>query len=224
MIQNKHGHKSYPETSSVNYHLMRAKGGFLREVVSLRRKKKGESKVLSREFCLRDSKAEQRVLKSFHIYFSNVNSYSSALESNRQNPPYRTMDLPFFFRCKHIASRKNVPSLAPSEILPHWFQGNFATVFVFNYWLREFPLSAFANLFELRCEPRQLMLLYYKICPCWDSQFCTHGLGTFNGSRVRNSSVIYRPFKFNCYVVMFKLAGQFKIWLGHNLLFSKGNV
>ena len=38
-------------------------------------------------------------------------------------------------------------------------------MFVFNYWLREFLLSAFANRFELRCEPKQLILLYYKICP-----------------------------------------------------------
>ena len=32
-----------------------------------------------------------------------------------------------------------------------------------NYWLREFPLSVFANRFELRCEPKQLMLLYYIV-------------------------------------------------------------
>ena len=36
----------------------------------------------------------------------------------------------------------------------------------FNFCLREFLLSAFANRFELRCEPKRLMLLYYKICPC----------------------------------------------------------
>ena len=43
-------------------------------------------------------------------------------------------------------------------------------MFVLNYWLREFLLSAFASLFELRCEPKQLMLLYYKICPCYCCQ------------------------------------------------------
>ena len=31
-------------------------------------------------------------------------------------------------------------------------------MFALNYWLREFLLSAFANLFELKCEPKQLML------------------------------------------------------------------
>ena len=37
---------------------------------------------------------------------------------------------------------------------------------VLNCWLRDFLLSAVANRFELRCKPKQLMLLYYKICPC----------------------------------------------------------
>ena len=77
----------------------------------------------------------------------------------------RTLDLPFC-RCKHIPSLKNLPSPAPNESLPYWFQDNFAASFVFNFCLREFLLSAFANRFELRCEPRRLMLLYYKICPC----------------------------------------------------------
>ena len=36
-------------------------------------------------------------------------------------------------------------------------------MFVLNYWLREYLLSAFANRFELRCEPKRLMLLYYKL-------------------------------------------------------------
>ena len=39
-------------------------------------------------------------------------------------------------------------------------------MFALNYWLGEFLLSAFANRFELSCEPKQLMLLYFKICPC----------------------------------------------------------
>ena len=35
-------------------------------------------------------------------------------------------------------------------------------MFVLYYWLTEFLLSAFANRFELKCEPKQLMLLHYK--------------------------------------------------------------
>ena len=74
------------------------------------------------------------------------------------------IDLPFVFRHKLIASLKWVSSPAPSESLPYWFQGNFAAMFVLNYWLREFLLYAFANRFELRCEPKQQMLFYYKFC------------------------------------------------------------
>ena len=83
--------------------------------MSSARRKKGKSKVLSCGFCLRDSEAEQRTLQFLHIYCSNVGSYSSTPESNRQNLPYRTMDLPFFFRYEHITSLKNVPSPTPSE-------------------------------------------------------------------------------------------------------------
>ena len=44
-------------------------------------------------------------------------------------------------------------------------------MFVLNYRLREFLLSAFANRFELKCEPKQLMLLYYKMCPSFLCHF-----------------------------------------------------
>ena len=95
-----------------------------------------------------------------------VKSYSSAPRSIKQNPRDRTLDLPFFFCYKHLTSLKNLSSAAPSESFPYWFQSNFVMLFVLVYCLREFLLSAFANRFELRCEPKQLMLLYYKICPC----------------------------------------------------------
>ena len=85
----------------------------------LRRKKKGKSKTLSRRFCLLDSEAKQRALQFLHIYCSNVNSYSSASESNRPNPRDRTMDVPFFVGLKHIPSLKNIPSPAPNESSPY---------------------------------------------------------------------------------------------------------
>ena len=132
-----------------------------------RRKEKGKSKVLSGGFCLRDSEAKQKALQLLHIYCSNVGSYSSAPESNKQNTPDRALDLPLFFHYEHITSLINLPSPVPSESLSYWFQGNLAPMFVLNYWLREFILSVFANRFELKCEPRQLMILYYKICPCY---------------------------------------------------------
>ena len=96
----------------------------------LRRKKNDISIVLSGRFCLRDSKAEQRALQFLHIYCSNRNSYSSDPESNKQNPlDTIIIDLPFF-RYKHTTSLKNVPSPAPSESLPNWYQDNSAALFV----------------------------------------------------------------------------------------------
>ena len=70
----------------------------------IRRKKKGKSEALFGGFCLRDSEAEQKALQSLHIFRSNVNSHSSAPDSKRQNQQNRTIDLPFFFRYKHITS------------------------------------------------------------------------------------------------------------------------
>ena len=78
--------------------------------MSFRRKKKGKSKVLSGGFCFRNSEVEQRGLQFLHIYCSNVNSCSLAPKSNKQNPPHRTIDSPFFLRIKHITSLNNVPS------------------------------------------------------------------------------------------------------------------
>ena len=118
----------------------------------------GKPKVLSRGFCLLDSETEQRALQFLHIHCLDVNSHSSAPESSKQNPRDRTLDLPIFFRYKHIPPLKILPSPAPNESLPYWFQGNFAASFVLNFYVREFLLSAFANRFELRCEPKQLML------------------------------------------------------------------
>ena len=96
----------------------------------------------------------------------NCNALRSVSESNKQNAPDRTLDLPFFFHYEHITSLKNPPSPAPNESSPYWFQGNFGSSFVLNFCLREFLLSALVNRFELRFEPKRLMLLYYKICPC----------------------------------------------------------
>ena len=78
-----------------------------------------KSKVLSGGFRLPNSKAELRASRFLHIHFSNVNSYSSASESIRQNSPDRTLDLSFF------SHYENIPSPSPSESLLYRFQGNF---------------------------------------------------------------------------------------------------
>ena len=150
----------------------------------------GKSKGLSRGFCLFDSETEQRALQFVHIYCSDVRSHSSAPEPNKQNPRDRTLDLLIFFRYKHIPSLKNLPSPAPNESLPSWFQGNFAASFVLNFCLREFLLSEDANRFELRCEIKQLMLLYYKICPC--SSLMRYG---HTGVRRKYPAMTYLLFK-----------------------------
>ena len=132
----------------------------------LRDEKKGKSKLLSGRLCLCDLEAEQRPLELLHIYCSIVNSFCSAPESTKQNPRDSTLDLPFFFCYKLLTSLK--VSLRPHQtrVFRTGFRATYAVVFVLIYWLREFLLSAFTNRFELRCEPKQLMLLYYKICPC----------------------------------------------------------
>ena len=48
-----------------------------------------------------------------------------------------------------------------------FIQGNCAATFVLNNWMRGFLLSAFANCFELRCELKQLTLMYNKDSPCF---------------------------------------------------------
>ena len=37
------------------------------------------------------------------------------------------------------------------------FRANFAALFVYFYWLKEFPLLAVANLFLLQCQSKQLI-------------------------------------------------------------------
>ena len=103
---------------------------------------------------------------NFCIFIAQMNAVTPQL-LNQIDKIRETELLSIFFRYKHTPSLKNLPSPAPNESSPCWFQGNFAASVVFNFCLREFLLSAFANRFELRCEPKQLMLLYYKICPCW---------------------------------------------------------
>ena len=95
---------------------------------------------------------------------NNCNALCSASESRKKIR--QLLDLAFFFRCKHVTSFKTLPSLAPGESLPYWFQGNFAAMLALNYWSRDFLLSVFANRSEWRFEPKQLMLFYYKIGPC----------------------------------------------------------
>ena len=101
------------------------------------------------------------VIVSFKPYIlKNYNAFSSASESNKRNPRDRTFNLPSSFCFKYITSLKNHLSLAQGESLPYRFQGKF-----FGH-VCELPLPAVANRIEMRCQLRQLLLLYFKICLC----------------------------------------------------------
>ena len=60
--------------------------------------------------------------------------------------------------------------LHKARVCPNGFGVTFAAMFVQIYGLKEFPLSAVTNCFQLRCESKQLMLLHHKFFPCC-SQF-----------------------------------------------------
>ena len=59
---------------------------------------------------------------------------------------------------------------------------DFVAMFVLNDWLREFLLSAFANHFEVRCEPKHLMLLYYSENPCIKADFYSVEFSDWTGN------------------------------------------
>ena len=54
----------------------------------------------------------------------NYNAFCSASELNKPNPGDRSLDLPFFFRYKHISSLKSNLSRAQGGSLPFWFRDN----------------------------------------------------------------------------------------------------
>ena len=97
----------------------------------------------------------------------NYNALRSSSKSKKQNLWGRIWDLPIFFRYKPRTSLKNHRLAAQSESLPYSFRATFAAEFVLIYRLRESPLSAIPNRLELRCQVKQLLLLYYKICLCY---------------------------------------------------------
>ena len=54
-----------------------------------------------------------------------------------------------------------------ARVCPTGFGATFAVAVVLIYQLREFLLSSVINLFELRCQLKELILFYYKISPCY---------------------------------------------------------
>ena len=62
-------------------------------------------------------------------------------------------------------------------------------MFVLICWLRLFLSSAVANRFELRCQLKQLLLLYYKICP-WCVNADKLRVGGTAGNSYKNHSYL----------------------------------
>ena len=73
----------------------------------------------------------------------NRNALCSASEAKKQNLPDRTLDLPVFFRYKHITSLKCHLSLAQARASPTGFGATFSAVFVLNYLVER--ISFFCN-------------------------------------------------------------------------------
>ena len=51
-------------------------------------------------------------------------------------------------------------------------------------------MLAFANGCELTCEPKQLILLYYKICPCFPHHFTARAHFVFKGNLKQKFSLM----------------------------------
>ena len=135
---------------------MRAKGGFYEKLCAYNKRR-----WVNLKFCHADLVYLIQELRSDCVHLSNKYAkivIPSARFINEINK-IRGTELWTYpsFRYKHIPSLKNLPSTALNESLPYWFQGNFAASFVLNFCLRELLLFPNANLFELRCEPKQVV-------------------------------------------------------------------
>ena len=114
------------------------------------------------------------VSSKLKITEENSNAFCVASEANRQNARDRThdrmkmrdLDLPIFFRYKHITYKHiTIFRLHKARVCPTGFGATFAVVFFSIYRLRKFTWSAVTNRFKLSVQLKQLLLLYYKICP-----------------------------------------------------------
>ena len=81
---------------------------------------------------------------------------------------------PFSFVLSISIPLKTTFRLHKARVRPTGSGTTFAVVFALINWLREFPLSAVTNCFEMRCQLKQLLLLYYEGCPCSRRQMVIH--------------------------------------------------
>ena len=90
-----------------NSRLVRAKGGFSEKLSAYKERRGVNLKFGLANFAYVIQKPSRRHYDSCILSAQiNVNRYSSAAKSSKQNPPDRTLDLPLFFYYKHINSPK----------------------------------------------------------------------------------------------------------------------
>ena len=99
----------------------------------------------------------------------NYSAFCWASEVNKRIPRSGTLDLPFFFRYKHITALKNDLSLLKARVCPVVL-GQLLQPVCFDLLVERVSFVAIANRFEVRCQLKQLLLLYQKVCPCWPKQ------------------------------------------------------
>ena len=100
----------------------------------------GKSKVPSRGLCLVDSGGVVVIVSFKPKIPENYKVSCCASESNKETSRDRTLDLPSFFRYKHITSLKATFRLHKARVCPTDFRASLAAVFVWIYRLREFPI------------------------------------------------------------------------------------
>ena len=84
------------------------------------------------------------------------------LEVGKQNPCDRTLDLPFFFRCKLITCLRNhLLPIAQGKSCPTGFEATFAAVLALIYLIKEI-LRFEINLFEFSCQSKATDALLAK--------------------------------------------------------------
>ena len=91
-----------------------------------------------------------------------------ASESNEQNPQDRTLDLPFFFRYKHIPSLETTFLLHKARVCPTSLV-NFCGHVRFDLLLERISFVWSLTRFEMKYQFKKLLLSYYKICSCFSN-------------------------------------------------------
>ena len=152
--------QSCPETSTSNPRLVQAEGGYSEKVCASNERRWDNLRFSLADFVCFIQKPS-RVHYNFCISIAQVYVVTPQL-LNQMNKIGETelYIYPSSFVISTYLLLKAPLRLHQTRVCRTGFR---ATLFALNFCLGEFLLPAFANRFELRCEPK---LLYHKICPC----------------------------------------------------------